>query len=92
MAILTTSIADGQPVDFDALQVDPTSVGFGPNGAEAILHRVRDVDRDRDPDLLMRFRIAETGIACGDTAATLTGETFSGIVIHGSDAIKTVGC
>ena len=92
VAILTTSIAAGDPVDFDALQVNPASVQFGPDGARALRHRVKDVDRDGDPDLLLRFRIRETGIACGDTAATLTGETFSGIAVRGSDFINTVGC
>jgi hypothetical protein len=31
-------------------------------------------------------------IACGDTEATLTGETFDGSPITGIDAVKTVGC
>jgi hypothetical protein len=86
VAILTTD-------SFYALQVDVTTLAFGPGGA-AIAHEqghVEDVDGDEDMDLLVHFRALETGIACGDTEATLTGETFGGEPIAGLDAIKTVG-
>ncbi|MEN8130376.1 MAG: hypothetical protein ABFS45_09335 [Pseudomonadota bacterium] len=94
VAILTTNIADGDPLDFDATQIDATTVRFGPNGA-GIAHaqeHIEDVDDDGDSDLLLHFRTQAKGIACGDTTATLTGETFSGDAIAGSDSIKTVGC
>jgi streptogramin lyase len=78
---------------FDAATVDPLTVRFGPGGAT---RRFRgflvDVDRDGDRDLLLFFRIRETGIACGDTEAILTGATFEGVPIKGSDAIRTVRC
>jgi hypothetical protein len=79
--------------DFDALQVDASSLAFGPGGA-AIAHQqahVVDIDKDGDTDLVAHFRIQETGIACGDAEATLTGETFAGDAVSGSDAINTVG-
>jgi hypothetical protein len=78
--------------DFDATQVDPISVRFGPAEACAITHNLEDVDQDGDLDLLVDFQSRDTGIACGDTEATLTGTTFDGQAITGSDAIKTVGC
>ncbi len=77
---------------FDALQIDIPTVRFGPDGAEVKRHRVKDVNRDGLPDLLMRFKIRNTEIACGDTEATLTGETFEGIQFTGTDAVKTVRC
>ena len=86
MVILTTA-------DFDALTVDPTTLAFGPNAA-AIVHsqaHPEDVNGDGDIDLLVHFRTPETGIACGDADATLTGETFDGQHIKGSDTITTVG-
>jgi len=87
VAILTTA-------DFDATSVDPATVTFGPAGA-AIAHahgHVSDVDSDGDLDLLLHFKTQETGIACGDTIARLTGATWSGDPIEGSDSIVTVGC
>ena len=80
--------------DFDALQVAIRTVRFGPNGAKAIrwLTRVRDVNRDGFPDLILRFKVRKTGIQCGDTEATLTGEDFYGQAFTSTDPIKTVLC
>ena len=87
VAILTTE-------DFDATTVDPLSVEFGPNGATEAHNRghIEDVDGDGDDDMVLHFRTQETGIQCGDTSASLTGQTFDGTPIEGSDAIQTVGC
>jgi sugar lactone lactonase YvrE len=87
VAVLTTE-------SFDALTVSPSSVQFGPNGA-SMVHRsghLEDVDSDGDLDLVLHFRTQETGIQCGDTSASLTGETFDGQAIQGSDSLVTVGC
>jgi hypothetical protein len=42
--------------------------------------------------LLLFSKTAESGIACGDTTASLSGATYAGQAITGTDAIKTVGC
>jgi hypothetical protein len=87
VAILTTP-------DFDGTEVDPLTVAFGPDGA-GVAHpsgHVEDVDFDGDLDLLLHFRTRQTGIACGDTEALLTGATFAGELIEGSDLIRMVGC
>jgi len=79
---------------FDALTVSPSTVQFGPGGA-SMAHRsghLEDVDRDGDLDLVLHFRTQESGILCGDTEASLTGETFDAQPIQGSDSIVTVGC
>ena len=87
VAILTTEM-------FDATTVDPLSVEFGPNAALEIHGQghVEDVDRDGDLDLLLHFNIQDTGIQCGDTTASLIGETFDMALIAGSDNIVTRGC
>jgi hypothetical protein len=87
VAILTTSM-------FDATMVDPLSVKFGPKGATEAHGRghIEDADGDGDLDLVLHFRTQETGITCGATSASLTGETLNGQPITGSDSIKTVGC
>ena len=94
VAILSTNTADGEPIDLDALQIDPTSVRFGPDEASVIRRSVsvRDVDRDGDPDLILSFRSRKTGIECGNTEATLTGRTYDGAVFRGTDIIKTIRC
>lgn len=83
----------GPESPFDATsQVDIKTVEFGPGGARPVRHRVHDVNRDRVPDVILQFKIVDTGIACGDEEATLTGETFGGVAIAGIDSIKTMKC
>ena len=87
VAILTTDT-------FNATIVDPLSVEFGPNGATEAHSQghIEDVNHDGKPDLVLHFKTHAIGIKWGETSASLTGETFDGRPIQGSDAIKTVGC
>jgi hypothetical protein len=82
--------ADG----FDATTVDTSTVRFGATGIEAApIHvAMRDVDGDGRRDLVLRFQIQDMAISCGDTSATLNGQTSSGLMIAGSTEIKTVQC
>lgn len=94
VVIFSTSVADGDETDFDAAEVDPLSVAFGPGGA-AEAHgkgHIEDVDGDGDLDLMLHFRMQESGIRCGHTEAELTGETYDGERIAGVDTFRTVGC
>ena len=75
-----------------ALQVDQTTIRFGPGGAAPAKCKVKDPNEDGLPDLNCKFKISETGIACGDTEATLSGETFGGDAIIGTESVKTVKC
>ncbi len=85
VAILTTDA-------FDASTVDATTVRFGPNEAAAVQSALEDVDGDGDLDLILHFRTQQTGIQCGDTSASLTGQTTGGQAIAGSNSVTTVGC
>jgi hypothetical protein len=87
VAILTTN-------SFDATTVDPLTVRFGPKGAKEAHNtgHIKDVNHDGDSDLVLHFKTRATGIKCGDTSASLTGATFNGDLIEGTDIIRTVGC
>jgi hypothetical protein len=78
-----------------------TTLSFGPNAASPAHNltdsftyndHLRDVNFDGYLDLMSHYRTRNTGIACGDESATLTGETLGGQAIEGSDSIQTVGC
>ncbi|PKH06836.1 hypothetical protein [Moritella sp. Urea-trap-13] len=77
---------------YPASQIDVSSVEFGPDGAQAKRHKERDINDDGIDDLLLKFKLSQTGIACGDSEVTLTGETFDGQLLTGTDSIQTVGC
>jgi hypothetical protein len=87
VAILTTDV-------FDATTVRPITVRFGPTGTEALPLRaaLADVDGDGDIDLILHFLTRATKIHCGDTSVHLTGKTFGGQAVEGSDSVVTVGC
>ena len=87
VAILTTE-------DFDATTVDPGTVRFGVGLAtekHGVGH-IEDVDTDGDDDVVYHFPTQDSGLECGDTTATLTGTTFGGQSVMGSDSIVTRGC
>jgi hypothetical protein len=79
--------------EFDATTIDPASVRLGPGGAGINRNPgIEDTDGDGDLDLKLRFKVADIGIACGDTTLSLSGETFDGTEIAGLDSIVTKGC
>jgi hypothetical protein len=77
---------------FDPLQIDVSTVRFGPGEATAVRYKVVDLNGDGASDVEFRFKISESRIRCGDTEATLTGKTLNGSNFSGTDFIKTVGC
>jgi hypothetical protein len=80
---------------FDVADVDVTTLKFGPEDAEpAHSHpgHLQDVNLDGFADLVTHYRTRDTGIACGDETATLSGETLDGRPFEGTDSIQTVGC
>jgi hypothetical protein len=79
---------------FDVFTVNPLTVRFGRTGTEAAAKHVtfEDIGRDGTFDMILHFETEDTGITCGGTSASLTGHTWGGQAIHGSDSIQTVGC
>jgi hypothetical protein len=90
VAILTTG-------DFDATTVNHATVVF--EGAsethvdkktgEPRRHE-EDVDGDGDKDLTFHFLMDETSLTCASTEGALTGKTFDGRFIVGSDSVRMV--
>jgi hypothetical protein len=84
--------------DFDATTVDHTTVTFE-GASEAHVDKKtgeprrheEDVDEDGDMDLVFHFRLGDTGLGCDATTGTLTGETFGGTAIVGTDAVQMIG-
>ena len=93
VAVLSTSAAKGDAVDFDATQVDAATLKFAVGEAPNIATpRLRDVDGDTDSDVIFAFRTQDTGIFCGDTEATLTGATYANEPFTGTDQVVTMDC
>jgi hypothetical protein len=78
---------------FDATQVNPATVGFGPGNASPDRDgKVTDSNRDGRADVVFQFRTDASGIQCGSNTASLRGKTFSGDSFEGSGSIRTVEC
>jgi hypothetical protein len=77
---------------FDPLQIDISSVRYGPRQAEVLKYKVKDINKDGLADYQFSFSVPDTGITCDDTEATLTGELFGGETAIGTDVITVVGC
>lgn len=77
---------------FAASRVNCATLGFGPSHATASECEIEDVNDDGIIDMVAEFQINETGIACGDTEATLIGQTLDGINFMGTDELTTIGC
>ncbi len=78
VAILTTG-------GFDATSVDPSTVVFA--GAKQHGWSLVDVDGDGDDDLLLAFDPRHLELDVDDREAILTGETFDGRFIEGTDRV-----
>lgn len=88
---LKAAAGDGQ--DFSPLQVDETTVSFGPAGAANIAAPLKgDFDGDGITDKAVAFNTQDTGIACGDTEVIMTGQTYTGEQFTATGPIETVDC
>jgi hypothetical protein len=65
-------------------------VVFGPAAAESVHWAIEDIDGDGDEDLIFHFRTQEGGLTSTDTEASLTGSSFLGKNIFGTDSVRTV--
>ena len=77
---------------FDVLDVDVSTLAFGPAGAP-IAHangHLEDVNDDAFLDLVTHYRTQDTGIVQGDTEACLVGNLLDGAIFEACDNVVTV--
>ena len=83
--------------DFDATTVDPATITLADARVKArgkrgdLMSFFKDVDLDGLLDLLVHIDTQGLVLGDGDVEAQLTGETFDGLSIFGTDAIRLVG-
>ena len=82
------SVKSFRPV-FD---VDRSSLQLGAANAVPYKYISQDINGDNIADLVMRFKINELGITCGDWGIKLRGAIINGAAFVSSTAIQTVGC
>ena len=93
VAVKGSNVATGDDIDFDATQIDPTTLRLGIGEAQNVaIPWVGDFDGDTNTDVAFGFRTQDTGVFCGDTEVTLVGETFAGDPVGGADMISTTDC
>ena len=90
-----TNVAILSSDTFDATQVDPltveladASVRLRGNGTPQTT--VQDVNGDGFLDLVLQMETEGFSLTDGDVAASLTGRTFGGEAIEGSDLVRVV--
>jgi hypothetical protein len=86
VAILSTST-------FDATKVNPLTVRFGRTGIEAspVHSSLQDVNGDGLLDMVLQFKVQNTGLQPGDGQATVMGRTSDGTPFRGLGAIQVIG-
>jgi len=77
---------------FDARDINPATVRFGPTGIEAAVQRFMDMDVNNDGliDRVFYFHPTSTGFNVGDATGKLTGFTYGGVAIEGSDNVQVL--
>jgi len=74
--------------EFDASTINPETVCFA--SAAGVRWTIEDIDFDGDMDLLFHFKTQDLHLEKDSTEATLTGITYDGQVIEGTDTVKIV--
>ena len=93
VGVKTLSVSNGDPIDFDASQIDPATVMLGPDRTPNIaLPSALDFDGDGDTDMVFGFRVEDSGISCLDTSVTLVAKTLSGEPLADQDVILPIEC
>ena len=100
LAIYSTQVANGEIADFDATQIDWSTVRVGPDGAmeshgQIHIENAQEIGApagDTDLDAVLHVKFEDTGVTCGATTVTITGETTAGDAFIAHAPIRLVGC
>lgn len=92
VAILTTDSFDATTVNHNTVVLEGATEVHIKKKTGLLRRHEEDVDGDGDTDLVFHFERESTDIQCGNISASLTGQTFDGQMIVGSDSITIVGC
>ena len=95
LAVLTTSLADGDERNFDASLVDAQSLELEgalarEKGQSGNFGSLEDIDNDGDLDLVVHFPVEDLMLSLDDTMVFLQGQTVGGISIMGTDRVTVV--
>ncbi len=74
------------------VDLERSSLRLGSAGAVPFRYTRQDRNGDGIDDLVMRFNISETGIACGEKAIELRGTIIGANNFVATTAITTIGC
>lgn len=97
VAILTTSKAKGDGIDFDAIKVDVDSVRLGPKALRPVHNPSapagagpikEDVDGDGATDLIFYFSADDIGLSEQGQPVCITGETTTGEAFRGCSELR----
>lgn len=78
--------------DFDARTIDPSTIRLAGAGVKlktdgTPMVTVRDLNRDRRPDLAVHIITSDMQLNLWDTEAALEASTYNGTIIKGSDSV-----
>lgn len=89
VAVLTTADLNAAAVDHVTVTFEGASERHRHATGGAVRHD-EDVDGDGDLDLVLHFRLGDTGLTCNSTEGTLLGRTVDGTTITGTDRLWAV--
>ena len=92
MILVMLSRADSTNPFEPIWDVDRSTLRLGSAGATPFKYTRIDLNEDGIHDLVMRFNINETSLACGDTTIDLQGTIVGGAEFVARADIVTVGC
>lgn len=80
--------------EFDAAQIDPSTIRAGATGTESSIFKsmMEDVDNDKDVDMLLLFPVRQLALTCAAKSITVKGKTEKGQDFEGSEPVTMLGC